>query len=121
METVIIKTCVRKDTQKGTFWTIELSDGRKGISKEDLSKKMGMQVELDVKEGKEYQGEMQYYFNLPNSDKPAGKFPAKDWAFNKRESSLKCAIDSIKLTNQAVSSENIIALAEKYFTYLNQK
>jgi len=122
MEKVIISTCVKKETQKGIFYTIELSDGRKGISKDDLTQKMGMEIELEIKEGKEYQGVMQYYFNLPSSNKSTnGKFAPKDWVFSKRQSSLELAISSIKLTEQKVSTENILALSEKYYEYLNKK
>ena len=122
MEKVIIKTCVKKETQKGVFYTIELSDGRKGISSDDLSQKIGIEIELDVRDGKEYEGQKQYYFNIPKqAGQSGGKFTQKDWTFNKRESSLKFAIESIKLTEQKVTSVNILALAKEYFTYLNEK
>lgn len=121
MEKVIIKTCVKKETTNGAFYTIELSDGRKGISSEDLTAKLGMEAELDIKEGKPYNGVMQYYFNLPKEQKQGGKFPQKDWTFNKRQSSLELAVASIKLTDQKVSTENILALSERYYEYLNKK
>jgi hypothetical protein len=121
MGKVIIKTCVKKETSKGIFYTIELSDGRKGISSEDLTSKIGFELELEIKEGKPYEGVMQYYFNTPKENKNGGKFFAKDWTFNKRQLSLELAISSIKLTDQKVSTENILALSEKYYEYLNKK
>jgi hypothetical protein len=120
MEKVIIKTCVKKETKKGTFYTIELSDGRKGISSEDLTSKMGQEAELDVKEGKPYEGVMQYYFNLPKSEKPAGKFPAKDWTFEKRRAALENAVNFCR-DRKELTSANSIDLANKYLEFLNTK
>jgi hypothetical protein len=122
MEKVIIKTCVKKETARGTFYTIELSDGRKGSSFDDLTQKMGMEIELDIKNAKEFEGVMQYYFSLPKAPGQQGsKFPSKDWQYEKRKQSLICAIDAIKLTDTKVSTKNIISLSDEFFTYLNQK
>jgi len=121
MEKVIISTCVKKETQKGIFYTIELSDGRKGISKNDLTQKMGMEIELEIKEGKEYQGVMQYYFNLPSSNKSTnGKFAPKDWTFEKRKSALENAVNFCRDRKELGSKESL-DLAGKYFEFLNQK
>jgi hypothetical protein len=122
MEKCYIKTCIKKETQKGVFYTVELIDGRKGISSDDLTTKLGMEVELDVKEGKPYDGVMQYYFNLPKSQAAgASKFPQKDWSYEKRRASLENAISAIKLTGKEVTSVNIIALSNEFYNYLNTK
>lgn len=119
MEKVTIKTCVRKDTQKGTFFTIELSDGRKGISSNDLTSSIGNEIEVDVKEGKEYQGEMQYYFNLPKQDGQASKFPKKDWNFEKKKSALENAVNFSVINKIPATSEQVIQVADYFFKYLN--
>lgn len=122
MEKVIIQTCVKKETTKGVFYTIELSDGRKGISSDDLTQKMGMEIELDIKEGKPYEGKMQYYFNLPKENKPQGngKFAPKDWTLEKRKSALENAVNFCKDRKELGSKESL-ELAAKYFEFLNQK
>jgi len=121
MEKCIIKTCVKKETQKGTYYTIELSDDRKGLSSDDLTGKIGQETELEVKQGKEYQGVMQYYFNLPKADKPAnGKFPAKDWTYEKRRYALENAVNFCR-DRKELTSANTIDLANKFFEFLNTK
>jgi hypothetical protein len=123
MEKVIIKTCVKKETQKGVFYTIELSDGRKGISSTDLTSQMGMEAELDVKDGTPYNGVMQYYFNLPKAQGQSnggGKFPAKDWSFEKRRSALENAVNHCN-KNTALTTAQVLECATKFFEFLNTK
>lgn len=121
MEKVIIKNCVKKETAKGVFYTIELSDGRKGISSEDLTGKMGMETELEIKEGKEYNGEKQYYFNSPKvQGQGGGKFPQKDWSYEKRKTSLENAVNHC-LKKPELTTEQVLQVASKFFDYLNQK
>jgi hypothetical protein len=121
MEKVLITTCVKKETAKGIFYTIELSDGRKGISKDDLTLKIGDEIELEVKEGKEYQGVMQYYFNLPKPEGQVnGKFPAKDWTYEKKRSALECAVNHCNKT-PSLTTAQVIECANKFYEFLNQK
>jgi hypothetical protein len=120
MEKVIIKTCVKKETAKGTFYTIETSDGRRGISYDDLTQKMGMELELDVKEGKHYEGVMQYYFNLPKAQKEGSKFPAKDWSFEKRKIALECAVTHGS-KHPELKTNDVIDIASKFYEFLNTK
>jgi hypothetical protein len=122
MEKVIIKTCVKKETAKGVFFTIELSDGRKGISSTDLTPNMGQETELEVKEGKPYEGVMQYYFNLPKTggQSNGGKFPAKDWSFEKRRSALENAVSHCNKT-PTLTTAQVIECANKFYEFLNTK
>lgn len=75
---------------------------------------IGKEVEMDVKEGKEYQGVMRHYFNFPK-DAKAGGFPKKDYAFEKRRVALECAVQSTHLSQQEV-----LKIAEEYLTWLNK-
>jgi hypothetical protein len=120
MEKVIIKTCVKKETAKGVFYTIELSDGRKGISSEDLTSKIGMETELEVKDGKPYENVMQYYFNSPKTQNQGGKFPAKDWSYEKRRSSLENAVNHCSKKPE-LTTDQVLQVASKFYEYLNQK
>ena len=122
MGKVIIKTCVKKETAKGTFYTIELTDGRSGSSFSDLTDKMGQEVDLDIKEGKEYEGKMQYYFNVPKQGgQQGGKFPPKDWQFAKRQVALECSVELTKSSKLDVSSKEVLVVAERFFEFLNTK
>ena len=85
-----------------------------------LTLPIGEEIELDVSEAPDYNDEKRYYFQFPKSQ-AGGKFPVRDWTYDKRKESLNAAIGSIKLTDQQVKSENIIALAKKYYEYLNEK
>lgn len=121
MEKVIIKTCVKKETSKGVFYTIELSDGRKGSTSDDLTTKLGMEVELDVKDAPEYNGQKQYYFNLPKAQgQGGGKFPAKDWSYEKRRASLENAVNHCSKRPE-LTTDQVLQVASKFFEYLNQK
>ena len=122
MEKVKIKTCI----DSGKKWNekpiieIELEDGRKGSAFDTLflGLPIGQEIEVDMKR-KDYNNEERYIFNIPNQ-KSGGKFQ-KDWTLEKRKISLECAITAIKITDQQVKTENIIALAEKFYEYLNKK
>ena len=120
IEKVTIKTAIDsgKKYQDKSIIQIELADGRKGSSFDSDAIKWTGEMELEVKPGKEYNGVMQYYFSIP---KPVGKFPMKDYTFDKRKASLECAIETAKAGIVKVSSEDILKVAEAYFTYLNKK
>ena len=121
-EKCIIKTCVKKETAKGTFYTIELLDGRKGSSFDDLTGKMGMEIELEVKDAKEFEGVMQYYFNLPKTSGQVSKFTTKDYTFDKRRSSYELALKTADLLEVKLKkSEDIYPIAERIFEYLNKR
>lgn len=113
----------RKTKEGKPVIEIETQDGRKGSAFDSLflGLTINQEFECEVKEGKEYNGVKQLYFTL-KSDKPAvGKFPAKDWAYDKRKNSLEIAVQAISKTDKQITSENILALAEKFFEYLNKK
>ena len=119
-EKCIISKCVKKETSKGTFYIIALSDGRKGTSYDDLTGKIDQELELDIKEGKLYEGVMLYYFNLPKSEKPNGKFPVKDWSYEKRRSALECAVTHCNKKPELTVTQ-VIECAEKFYGFLNTK
>ncbi len=123
MEKIKIKTVIDtgKKYQDKSIFSIELEDGRKGSSFESDALKWSGEMELEIKEGKEYQGQKQFIFSLPKPQNQKGNFPMKDYTFDKKKASLECAINSIKLTDNKVTSVNIIALATEYFNYLNTK
>lgn len=122
MEKVKIKSVVNsgREWEGKKIFTVELEDGRKGDTfAQDALNWVG-EMELEIKES-EYNKQKQYKFALPKQANIKGGFPTKDYTFEKRKTSLECAINSIKLTDKQVTSTNIIALANEYFNYLTQK
>ena len=119
----IVTKCTKSPNGKNFF--IELSDGKKGLGYDDLTDKMGIESELDIKEAKEYNGVMQYYITLPKSQKAGNKqFPAKDYSFEKRKASLEFAFRYCELPIKAakeITQEGIEKIAEFWFEYLNKK
>lgn len=117
-------TDVESFESKGkTLYKVRTADGRTGMSSDNLTEFIAKPTELMVKPGNEYKGVQQYYFNLPKENGAAGKkpFPVKDYTSDKRMNALTNAVNSINIVGKTVTSENIIALAEKYFTWLNTK
>lgn len=120
METKIkvTATVIKKQTDKYTIREITAEDGKKYDTFDDL------------KEGEEYSGIITpnanpAYNSRFQQSKPEGAKKMfgtpKDWTFEKKRAALQCAIDSVKLTEKTVTTDNIIAVADKYFTFLNQK
>lgn len=125
METIIPTKIIdtgRKTKDGKPVIEIETKDGRRGTAFDSifLGLTLDQEFECEVKEGKEYQGVKQFYFTL-KSDKPIGKFPTKDWIYDKRKNSLEIAVQAIGKTDKQITSENILSLAEKFFEYLNKK
>jgi len=119
MEKVKIKNCVKKETAKGVFYTIELEDGRTGISSQNLIEFIGQEKEFVIKEGKLYNNKMQYYFNLPKGNKGKGFFQ-KDYTFEKRKVALECAISHCS-KNPELKTKDILECTEKFYEFLNSK
>lgn len=124
MEKVNVKSVInsgRKYQDKDIF-TVELADGRKPSCFDSTCLNWSGEMELEVKEGKEYNGVKQLYISTGTKPQQAnGKFPPRDYTYDKRNSSLSHAIGAIKLTDQKVSTDNILSLAESFFNYLNKK
>jgi len=123
MEKVNVKSVInsgRKYQDKDIF-TVELADGRKPSCFDSACLTWTGEMELEVKEGKEYQGVKQYTISTGAKPQAGGKFPPRDYTYDKRNSSLNHAIAAIKLTDQKVSTDNILSLAESFFNYLNKK
>ena len=60
-----------------------------------------------------------------NAKKPkpqggGGKFPAKDYTFDKRKASLDASIAWLK-DKEAAKKDDVVALAENFYQYLNKK
>lgn len=126
MEKVKIKKCIdtgrKTKTDNNPVIEIELEDGRKGSAFDSLflGLPLNEEIEIEIKEGKEYNGEKRYYFLMPGA-KSQKKLYSKDWNFEKRKISLECAINAIQLTDEKVKTESILALSEKFYEYLNKK
>lgn len=123
-EKVVITDVQQKEYKGKTFYNVRTADGRAGSSNDaKLLEMVGKQVELEIKPAKMYNGVQQYYFNLPGENGAGGKksFPAKDYTSDKRMNALTNAVASINIVGKTVTSENILALADKYFTWLNTK
>ena len=121
-EKVIIKSAIdtgRQTKDNKPVIEIELEDGRVGSAFIPEALNWSGEIELDIKDAGEYKGVKKYYFNLPKESK--GKFPSKDWTFEKRKASLECAIKASELAAAKIESDNILKVAEKFYTYLNQK
>jgi hypothetical protein len=119
-----IKTAIDtgKQYENKPIINIELEDGRKGACYNEIAKefKPGQEVEFDIKEGKEYEGEKRYYFNIPKINKPG--FAPKDYLYEKRRSSYELALKTAELLDVKLKkSDDICPIAEKIFEYLNKK
>lgn len=123
MEKIKIKTCVAKEYNNRKFWTIETEDGRHGSSTDDLTNKIGQEIEVDIKPAKEYNGVQQYYFNLPKQGGQSGggsKFPAKDWSFEKRKFALSTAMELSKKSGLDIQVSQICKDADEFLNWLNK-
>lgn len=123
MEKVKIKSVINsgKKWQDKAVYKVELEDNRSGSTFEADAMNWKGEMELDIKEGKEYQGKKQLIFNLPKVA-GAGRFPQKDYAFEKRRASLESAIETAKLKlGSELKSKEILEVAELYFNFLNKK
>ena len=81
-----------------------------------LKWKDGDEVEVNVKDSNG-----KYYISIP---KPAGAgktFAPKDVSHEKRIAALTNAVNSVKQIEGKITSEQVLALAEKYLTFLNQR
>lgn len=107
----------RKTKDGNPVIEIKTIDGRVGSSFDaKITEFIGKEVELEIKEGKEYNGVKQFYFLFPKPEGQAtsGQFPKKDWSFEKRKTALMAASTSME------APEGIIKRAELYLTFLNQ-
>lgn len=115
------KVKIETATNTGKKWNdksiieIKLVDGRTGSSfDEKIIELIGKETELDIKDGKEYNGVKQYYFNIPKEGQQSGGFPKKDWSFEKRKTALMAASASME------EAEGVIRRANIYLAFLNQ-
>jgi hypothetical protein len=125
MEKVKIKTCIdtgRKTKDNKPVYDIELVDGRKGGAFDALFAGMPLNedIEIDINPAKDYNGEKRFYFNIPGDKKTGGKFPQKDWTFEKKKASLELAINWCA-NKKDVETSDMIKCAHVFFDYLNRK
>lgn len=120
METVKIKTAINtgKKWEGKDIFEVTTEDGREGSCFDaKIVDYVGKDVQLDVKEGKEYQGKKKYYFNFPKEGGLGGKFPPKNYQFDKRRVALECAVSLVN------SGKILPALLpdtrDKFYEYLN--
>ena len=124
-EKVKIKSCIdtgKKAKNGNPIINIELSDGRKGAAFDSLflGLDLNSENEIEIKEAPEYEGQKRYYFSIPGQKK--GSNFSKDWTLEKRRISLECAIESLKLSDKKdITSNQIIELSRKFYSYLNEK
>lgn len=123
-EKVIVKSAKPKVWKDKTFYEMELEDGRVGSSSDaKIMEYVGKEVEVEIKPGKEYKGVPHYYFNLPGQANGNGKksFAPKDYTADKRMNALTNAVNSVKQIEGKITTGAVIALADKYFEWLNTK
>ena len=126
MENVKIKSIV--DTGKvhneKPIIEIELEDGRKGACYDDKARefKPGQSVEFEIKEGKEYQGEKRYYFNI-QKERTGRKFQ-KDWQLERKKIAIESAIRLYEVNNsqgigKEMKTEDILKVSDRILKWLN--
>ena len=125
MEKVKIKTVldIGKKWQDKSIFSVELEDGRKGSSFESDALNWKGEIELEIKEGKEFDKYKNYIFSHPKSDQKNNKFQ-KDYIFEKRKESLEAALKYVSIPSKMgdkITSKEVIDAAEFFFTYLNKK
>lgn len=123
MEKVFIQNCVNtgRTTKDGkTVYEIELQDGRKCTSfGTDFSGFILQEIEAEVRDsGKEFGGNKIYWINLPKPAGQGGKFPAKDWNYDKRKTALSLSVEFSK--GKDVKSADVMKVAESFLEWLKQ-
>lgn len=124
-EKVKIKSCINS----GKMWKekpiieIVLEDGRKGSAFDTsfLGLPLNQEIEVDIKAGKEYNGVMQYYFNIPgqNQGNKKGQFQ-KDCTLEKRRIALENSVNWCSSLS-GLKTTDVINCANAFFEWLNQK
>ncbi len=98
---------------------IELEDGRKGTGFDlEFLNLVGKEIELDIRQGKEYNGVIPTYFNLPSANNGKNT-SAKDWTLQKRITALECAARIH--AGGVVDPAEIITTADDFYNWLNKK
>ena len=120
-----MKYTIKTITFNGDWANIEFADGTKASANKATTPafatmKDGDEVELDIKTT-EKDGAKKNWANLPKAAGSKGAFTPKDVSHEKRIASLECAIEAAKLTGTEIKSEKLLALAETFHTYINQK
>ena len=115
MEKIKVKSVsVKKQTDTYTIREVVCEDGRRLDTFDDL------------KEGQEYSGDVvpnsndkyNANFKLPKEGK-GGKFPPRDYTFDKRRVALECAVQMCCAGK--VTADQLTATRDKFYEYLNSK
>ncbi len=109
--------------EKKPLFTIELSDGRIGMSTDaNFKEQQGKEIEIEIRNGAEYNGVKPVYFNLPASlrtELKPSSVPNKDWTLQKRITALEC---STRIhAGGLVDCVEIMTTAESFYDWLNKK
>lgn len=118
-EKVTVVSCTEKKrgNKNGKDWVIyslQLEDGRTAETFDKCEP-------LDIFEA-EMTEDPQYGWKLkkPKTNGAGGKFPVKDYTFEKRRVALESAVASIQHVEQVVKRESVIDLANYYYEWLKQ-
>lgn len=108
-----------KKWQDKIIYNVELVDGRKGSCFDPNVMKLtiGVETELDVKEGKEYNGVKQYIFNLPKQGSGKG-FAPRNPAPDHRAAALTNAVNLVIAGK--ITLEQLVATRDKFFSYISE-
>lgn len=122
METVKIQS--HKDTgkkfQDKPIFAVELADGRqcKFFGEWPDTLKDGGDISVELKEGKEYNGHKDLIMNIVKP-KDGKAFSPKDWKYEKRKTSLECAVELGK--SNGAKATDILKVADVFYEYLNKQ
>lgn len=106
----------RKTKDGNPVIEIKTVDGRVGSSFDiKILEFINKEVELEIKEGKEYNGVKQFYFLFPKEGQQqnGGQFPKKDWSFEKKKTALMAASTSME------DADGVVKRANVYLNFLN--
>ena len=118
-EQVKIKSAVEKTSKSGkvTYYSIELGDGRKGSSFDDLTKYVGQTIDLEVVVNGNFLN-----FNLPVGTEPeeqaAGEPTGNLTDIKIRIAALENAVNAVKLVGSVTTVDNIIGSANRFVVYI---
>lgn len=103
-------TSVKKQTDTYTILDFETEDGRKAQTFDKLTN--GQEVT-----GVFTKDQYGLKFKQDKEAKSNGKFPAKDYGFEKKRVALECAVEMAN--KQGLKSSQVLEVAKEFHTFLN--
>ena len=120
-EQVKIKSAVSKTAKSGksTYYAVELDDGRRGNSFDDLTKYVGQTIDLEVVVNGQFLN-----FNLPEGGEPEAV--AKEYQTEPdnltdikiRIAALESAVNAVKILGNVTTADNIVGSANMFVGYI---